>query len=88
MVWVQIPSREEQKFDRSKIYNSNTVWFNFQTYIYAYIYILHCGILQFCSSNEIILICDVHRIFVVGLDPITIGMYGIFDSVWFFAVVS
>ena len=31
MVWVQIPSREEQKFDRS---NSNTVWFNFQTYIY------------------------------------------------------
>jgi len=28
-VWVQIPSREEQKFDSSKKqYNSNTVWFN------------------------------------------------------------
>ena len=33
MVWVQIPSKEEHKFDRSKT-NSNTVWFNFQTYIY------------------------------------------------------
>ena len=35
MVWVQIPSREEQQFvctaQRS---NSNTLWFNFQTYIY------------------------------------------------------
>ena len=33
MVWVQIPSREEQKFDSSKKSNSNTVWFSFQTYI-------------------------------------------------------
>jgi hypothetical protein len=33
MVWVQIPSREEQKFDILKS-NSSTVWFNFQTYIY------------------------------------------------------
>ena len=40
MVWVQIPSREEQKFDGSKKSNSNTVWFNFQTYIYIYIYIV------------------------------------------------
>ena len=39
MVWVQIPSREEQKFDSSKKSNSNTFWFNFQTYIYIYIYI-------------------------------------------------
>ena len=38
MVWVQIPSREEQKFT-ALISNSNTVWFNFQTYIYIYIYI-------------------------------------------------
>jgi hypothetical protein len=37
MVWVQIPSREEHKFDSSKS-NSNTVWFNFQTYI---IYIIN-----------------------------------------------
>ena len=34
MVWVQITSREEQKFDSSKKSNSNTVWFNFQKYIY------------------------------------------------------
>ena len=34
MVWVQIPSREEQTFDTQKS-NSNTVWFNFQTYIYV-----------------------------------------------------
>ena len=38
MVWVQIPSREEQNFTALKS-NSNTVWFNFQTYIYIYIYI-------------------------------------------------
>ena len=38
MVWVQIPSREEQKLTALKS-NSNTVWFNFQTYIYIYIYI-------------------------------------------------
>jgi hypothetical protein len=33
MVWGQIPSREEQKFDSSNKSNANTVWFNFQTYI-------------------------------------------------------
>ena len=38
MVWVQILSREEQKFTALKS-NSNTVWFNFQTCIYSYIYI-------------------------------------------------
>ena len=37
MVWVQIPSREEQNLTALKSY-SNTVWFNFQTYIYIYIY--------------------------------------------------
>ena len=30
MVWVQIPSREEQNLTALKS-NSNTVWFNFQT---------------------------------------------------------
>jgi hypothetical protein len=35
MVWVQIPSREEQNLTALKS-NSNTVWFNFQTYIYIY----------------------------------------------------
>ena len=39
MVWVQIPSREEQKKLTALKSNSNTVWFNFQTYIYIYIYI-------------------------------------------------
>jgi hypothetical protein len=38
MVWVQIPSREVQNLTALKS-NSNTVWFNFQTYIYKYIYI-------------------------------------------------
>ena len=37
VVWVQIPSREEQNLTALKS-NSNTVWFNFQTYIYIYIY--------------------------------------------------
>jgi hypothetical protein len=40
MVWVQIPSREEQNLTALKS-NSNTVWFNFQTYIYIYIHILN-----------------------------------------------
>ena len=38
MVWVQIPSRGEQKFT-ALISNSNIVWFNFQTYVYIYMYI-------------------------------------------------
>jgi hypothetical protein len=38
MVWVQIPSRDEQKCDSSKQYNANTVWFNFQTYIYYLVF--------------------------------------------------
>jgi hypothetical protein len=32
MVWAQIPSREEENLTAQKS-NSNTVWFNFQTYI-------------------------------------------------------
>ena len=41
MVWVQIPSRDEQKCDSSKKYNANTVWFNFQTYIYYLLFTLY-----------------------------------------------
>ena len=37
MVWVQIPSREGQNLT-ALISNSKTVWFNFQTYIYIYIW--------------------------------------------------
>ena len=39
MVWVQIPTREEQKVDSCKKSNSNTVWF--QTYI-SLCCIYHC----------------------------------------------
>ena len=35
MVWVQIQSKEEQNLTALKD-NSNTLWFNFQTYIYIY----------------------------------------------------
>ena len=37
MVWVQILSRENKNLTALKS-NSNTVWFNFQTYIYIYIW--------------------------------------------------
>jgi hypothetical protein len=37
MVWVQIPSTEEQNLTALKS-NSNTVWFNFQMYTFIYIY--------------------------------------------------
>jgi len=33
MVWGQIQSREEHKFESSKTSNANTVWFKFQAYI-------------------------------------------------------
>ena len=51
MVWVQIPSREEQKFDSSKS-NSNTVWFNFQT---CSVYVkpkLNCGLEWLFIENK------------------------------------
>ena len=38
MVWGQIPSREEHTIHSSKKSNSNTVWFNFQTYIYYLVF--------------------------------------------------
>ena len=37
MVEVQIPSREEQNLTAQKS-NSNSVWFNFQTYIYTFVF--------------------------------------------------
>ena len=49
MVWVQIPSREEQNLTALKS-NSNTVWFNFQTYIYIYIYIYKQNLWKFFRS--------------------------------------
>ena len=47
MVWVQIPSREEQKLTTLKS-NSNTVCFNFQMYIYICKYILDFNIRDTC----------------------------------------
>jgi len=38
MVSGQIPLREEHKFDSSKQSIANTVWFNFQTYIYYLVF--------------------------------------------------
>ena len=46
MVWVQIPSREEQNLTALKS-NSYTVWFNFQTYIYIYI----CTTTDMCNGG-------------------------------------
>ena len=40
MVWAQIPSREEQNLIAQKS-NSNTVWFNFQTYIVYIIFSIY-----------------------------------------------
>jgi hypothetical protein len=40
MVCAQIPSREEQIFIAQKS-NSNTVWFNFQTYIVYIIFSIY-----------------------------------------------
>jgi hypothetical protein len=58
MVWVQILSREEQKFVSS---NSNNVWFNFQTYIwhhwdtdYWWFQICHLHIWPECTSMQYI----------------------------------
>ena len=51
MVWVQIPSREEQKNLTALKSNSNTVWFNFQT---IYIYVTGNFIIQaFCIMPEL-----------------------------------
>ena len=55
MVWVQIPSREEQEFD-----SSNTVWFNFQTYIYIYTYILTGYFCELFSNSMISLLLDIY----------------------------
>jgi hypothetical protein len=40
MVWAQMPSREEQNLIAQKS-NSNTVWFNFQTYIVYIIFSIY-----------------------------------------------
>jgi hypothetical protein len=50
MVWVQISSRENKNLTALKS-NSNTVWFNFQTFIYIYIYGVLIHILVFTCAK-------------------------------------
>ena len=72
MVWVQIPSREEQKFDSLKS-NSNTVWFNFQTYIIFSINLVSLVTLR-SSGTDILygchLLLDVCIIYFISCDCI------------------
>jgi hypothetical protein len=69
MVWVQIPSREEQKFDSS---NSNTVWFNFQTYIIFSINLISFNVTLRSSGTDILygchLLLDVCIIYFISSD--------------------
>ena len=73
MVWVQIPSREEQKFDSSKS-NSNTVWFNFQTYIIFSINLVSFKVTLRSSGTDILygchLLLDVCIIYFISCDCI------------------
>ena len=72
MVWVEIPSREEQKFDSFKC-NSNTVWFNFQTYIIFSINLVSLVTLR-SSGTDILygchLLLDVCIIYFISCDCI------------------
>ena len=74
MVWVQIPSREEQKFDSSKMGNSNTVWFNFQTYIIFSINLVSFKVTLRSSGTDILygchLLLDVCIIYFISCDCI------------------
>ena len=72
MVWVQIPSREEQNLTALKS-NSNTVWFNFQTYIIFSINLV--SLVTFRSSGTDILygchlLLDVCIIYFISCDCI------------------
>ena len=57
MMWVQIPLREEQNLSAQRS-NSNTVWFNFQTYIYIHapFYMVHFHAFRFSTIRETIII--------------------------------
>jgi hypothetical protein len=72
MVWVNIPSREEQNLTALKS-NSNTVWFNFQTYIIFSINLV--SLVTFRSSGTDILygchlLLDVCIIYFISCDCI------------------
>jgi hypothetical protein len=56
MVLVQIPSREEQNLTALKS-NSNTVWFNFQTYIIFSINLVSFKVTLRSSGTDILYGC-------------------------------
>ena len=60
MVWVQIPSREEQNLTALKS-NSNTVWFNFQTYIIFSINLVSFKVTLRSSGTDILYGCHLLR---------------------------
>ena len=72
MVWVQIPAREEQNLTALKS-NSNTVWFNFQTYILFSINLVSLVTLR-SSGTDILygchLLLDVCIIYFIACDYI------------------
>ena len=73
MVWVQIPSREEQNVTALKS-NSNTVWFNFQTYIIFSINLVSFKVTLRSSGTDILygchLLLDVCIIYFISCDRI------------------
>ena len=74
MVWVQIPSREEQKNLTALKSNSNTVWFNFQTYIIFSINLVSFKVTLRSSGTDILygchLLLDVCIIYFISCDCI------------------
>jgi hypothetical protein len=72
LVWVQIPSREEQNLIGLKS-NSNTVWFNFQGYIIFGINLVSLVTLR-SSGTDILYCChlllDVCIIYFISCDCI------------------
>ena len=79
MVWVQIPSREEQNLTARKS-NSNNVWFNFQTYIIFSINLVSSVTLR-SNGTDILygchLLLDVCIIYFISCDCIIILHYPI-----------
>ena len=73
LVWVQIPSREEQNLTALKS-NSNTVWFNFQTYIIFSINLVSFKVTLRSSGTDILygcqLLLDVCIIYFISCDCI------------------
>ena len=72
-VWAQISSKEEQNLTAQKS-NSNTVWFNFQTYIISSINLVSFKVTLRSSGTDILygcyLLLDVCIIYFISCDCI------------------